>query len=319
VRLSGECAVLSSRHYHDWVYFRIMDDREPTVRSRELGESLRAAMESAGLTGHELGRRLEWAPSRISRLLSGKRGGSDIEIAEFLAVCGAKRTERRRLVELCREVGRPGLLQQHGERLPKQLRTLMDLEDKCIRAADYQAILIPGLLQTRDYARSAMRGTGTLPVDEIEDRVAARCARQEKISYATRYVFFLHEHVLRLPVGDGAVMSDQLHHLLMLSVRPYIEVRVVPVAHGAHAAVAGSFKFMEFAEFNPVVYLESETTALFLEETAEITAYRRILDSLAETALGEGQSRELIARLAIELYGHREDHDAGLAQEQLQR
>jgi transcriptional regulator with XRE-family HTH domain len=296
-----------------------MDDREPTVRSRELGESLRAAMESAGLTGHELGRRLEWAPSRISRLLSGKRGGSDIEIAEFLAVCGAKRTERRRLVDLCREVGRPGLLQQHGERLPKQLRTLMDLEDKCIRAADYQATLIPGLLQTPGYARAVIKRIVNVPADEVEDRVTARLARQDTINYSTRYAFFLPEQVLRFPVGNASVMSDQLHHLLRMSVRPYIELRVVPVAHGAHAAVAGSFKLLEFAEFNSVVYLESETTALFLEERAEITAYRRILESLAATALGEGESKDLIAHLAIELYGHREDHDEGLVQEQLQR
>jgi Domain of unknown function (DUF5753) len=65
---------------------------------------------------------------------------------------------------------------------------------------------------------------------------------------------------------------------------------------------------MEFAEFRPVAYLESETTSLFLEKPEEIAAYRRILGSLAETALGERESAELIATLATGLYADREDH-----------
>jgi hypothetical protein len=84
-------------------------------------------MESAGLTGHELGWRLEWGPAGFSGCCREQRGGSDIEIAEFLAVCKVKRTERRRPVELCCGVGRRGLLQQHGESLskPHPLRTFL--------------------------------------------------------------------------------------------------------------------------------------------------------------------------------------------------
>jgi hypothetical protein len=66
---------------------------------------------------------------------------------------------------------------------------------------------------------------------------------------------------------------------------------------------------MEFAEFRPVVFLDSETSTLFLEQREEVTAYQRILGALADTALDEGQSRELIAAVATELYADREDHD----------
>ena len=118
-----------------------------------------------------------------------------------------------------------------------------------------------------------------------------------------------HEFVLRLPVGGPVAMSDQLHHLLRMSVRSYLTLRVVPASLGAHAATAGSFKLMEFAEFKPVAYLESETSSLFLEKPEETRAYQRILGALAGTALGEGESRELIATLATELYPDREDHD----------
>jgi hypothetical protein len=72
--------------------------------------------------------------------------------------------------------------------------------------------------------------------------------------------------------------------------------------------VTGSFTLLEFAEFRPVAYLESQTASLFLEKPEEIAAYRHILGLLAETALGERESTELIATLATELYADREDY-----------
>ena len=104
-------------------------------------------------------------------------------------------------------------------------------------------------------------------------------------------------------------MVEQLHMLVQISARPYLILWVMPICLGAHAATAGSFSFMEFAEFKPVVYLEGETSSLFLEKPDEIAAYRNILGALAQTTLREGQSREMIARLATEYYGNREDHD----------
>jgi hypothetical protein len=105
------------------------------------------------------------------------------------------------------------------------------------------------------------------------------------------------------------VMSEQLHHLLRMSLRPFLTLRVVPAALSAHAAITGTFTLMEFAHFNPVVYLGDETSSLFLETLEEIESYQRILGKLAQTALGEGESRQMIATLATELYADREDDD----------
>ncbi|MDQ3987676.1 MAG: helix-turn-helix domain-containing protein [Actinomycetota bacterium] len=288
-----------------------MYDREPTIRSRELGEGLRRAMEQAGLNGKETARLLDWSTSRLSRLVSGKRGGNEVDVSAFLAVCQVTGTERTRLLALCREQNTPGWLQQHGSRLPQQLVTLIDHENKAIAISDFQAMVVPGLLQTGDYARALIREAGTVPISEIEERVAARLARQSLFSRErpAQFTFYLHEAVLRLPVGGSVVMSDQLHHILRMSVRSYLTLRVVPASLGAHAAINGSFKLLEFADFKPVAYLESETSSLFLEKPEETRAYRRILGALAGTALGEGQSRELIATVATELYADREDHD----------
>src|SRR5690242_11884029 len=148
-----------------------MRDREPTIRSRELGEGLRRAMKNAGFHASEMARQLEWSPSRVSRLLAGKR-------------------------------------QQHGARLPKQLRTLIDHENKAVAISQFEFNLIPGLLQTGNYARALIEEAGMHPEDEITDRVAARLGRQHLLSRrnAQRCAFYIHEFALRLPVGGPEVM-----------------------------------------------------------------------------------------------------------------
>ncbi|HEU5469032.1 MAG TPA: helix-turn-helix transcriptional regulator [Actinophytocola sp.] len=285
-----------------------MPDREPTIRSRELGEGLRVAMEKAGLTGAEVARLLDWSPSWVSRLLTGRRGCTEADVGSFLGICRVRGKERARLMALVHEQNTPGWLQQHGSGLPKQLVTLIDHENKATAISFFQSVIIPGILQTGEYARAIISGNVNVPASEVEDRVAARLARQSLFSRErpARFAFFLHELVLHLPVGGSQVMSDQLHHLLRLSVRPYITLRVVPAALGAYASTAGPFTFMEFADFKPVTYLESETSSLFLEKIDETQAYRNILSALAETALAEGQSRELIGTIATTRY---EEHD----------
>ena len=266
----------------------------------------------ARLTGKQAAQMLSWSPSFVSLLLSGKRGASEVDIAAFLGVCRVQGPERDRLLALCREQDTPGWLQQHGSRMPKQLVTLIDHENKAVAISDFEAIFVPGLLQTGEYARAVISRNVNVPPEEVDDRVAARLARQSLFSRdrPDRFTFYLHESVLRTPVGGLAVMRDQLHHLVRMSTRSYLALRVVSVSLGAHAAMTGAFRLMEFAEFKPVTYLESETSSLFLEKPEESTAYQRILGALAQTALGEGESRELVSTLATEFYADREDqHD----------
>src|SRR6478672_2308465 len=288
-----------------------MPHRDPTIRSRELGDGLRQAMEATGLTGKQAAAMLSWSPSFVSMLLTGKRQASEVDIAAFPGVCRVKGPQRDRLLALCRDQDTPGWFQQHGSRMPKQLVTLIDHENKAVTISEFEAVGVPGLLQTGEYARAVISRVVNVPPEEVQDRVAARLARQSLFSRdrPAAFTFYLHESVLRLPVGGPAVMAGQLRQLRWMSMRSYLTLRAVPTALGAHAAMTGAFRLMEFAEFKPVAYLESETSSLFLERPEEIRAYRRILAALADTALSEGQSRELIAALATELYPDGEDHD----------
>jgi len=173
----------------------------------------------------------------------------------FLGVCRVKGAERDRLLALCHDQYTPGWFQQHGSRLPKQLVTLINREDKTVDYSDVQPMLVPGLLQTGDYASAVISRVANVPAAEVEERVAARLARQRLFNrdWPPRFTFYLHESALRLPVGGPEVMAEQLCHLLRMSVRSSVTLRVIPVALGAHAATAGPFIFMEFAEFRPLV------------------------------------------------------------------
>lgn len=294
-----------------------MRDRIPTVRSRTLGEGLHQVMKDAGLNMSQVARQLDWSPSRVSRLLSGKRGGSGYDVASFLAACGAKAADKDRLMELVEDQYRKSWFQQHGVRLPKQVRALINHEKEATAIRQFEYTLMPGLLQTGAYTRALLTESGRVPEEEIGGRVSARLGRKNVFSKPKppECTFFIHEFALLLPVGGPDVMAEQLHELLRMSVRPNITIRVVPTANGGHPGTSGPFTLMEFKEIKPIVYLESETSCLFLEMPLEIAAYESILDALDKPALPEGQSRAFIEGLA-ERYSGGEGHD--LEEEQLQ-
>lgn len=273
-----------------------------TIKSRELGDALRSAMENANLSGKHAAHVLGWSESKVSRMLTGRQPVTETDVASLLALCMIKGEERERLLALAREHDQPGWVQTY--RLTDKLRTLINHEVRATDIMEFEPCFIPGLLQTEDYARTLLERSATLSPDLIESRVTTRLSRQTLFSRLDppTCTFLLHEQAMRLPVGGPVVMSNQLHHLLRLSVRSCITIRLIPVAIGAHAGVAGAFRLMESVEYQPVVYIEEENGVHYLEEPAEIAAYNKIFTALANCALDEGQSRDLIADLAVELY-----------------
>ena len=288
-----------------------MDDQLANLRSRELGLACRAAMEARGLSGLGIAKLLDWSQPRVSRLLSGKRGTRPVDVAAFLAHCQVTGSERDRLIELAEEQRKEDWLQQFGARVPEQVRTYVDHELRATAIQYFSMVMVPGILQTEGYARALIARNANVPPEELEARVQARLARR-RIFNAERppnYTFFIHEVVLWLAAGSNAVMSDQLHDLLRMSVRDRIGIRIIPRSSGVHAGMAGSFVLLSSGEYQPVVYLEGETTGTFLEKTETINAYRNVWKSLTDAALDDLRSRELIGNLALELYSSAEGED----------
>jgi uncharacterized protein DUF5753/helix-turn-helix protein len=275
-----------------------MPRRLSTVRGRELGEGLRKAVGAANLNGRELAGMLGWDPAKLSDLLNGKGGVTELEVAHLLGVCRTPVAERDHLLTLYREASTTGWWQQHGSTLPIKVRTLIEHENIATSLINWQMNLIPGLLQTADYMRAVILACATAPTTEVEQRVSARLARHSIFDRRLPCTFYLHEQVLHLPVGGVEVLSAQLHHLLRMSVRPYLSLRVLPTARGAHAGLAGTFTWLGFPKINPMVFLESENASLFVEDEASIKGYRKVLGALDRSSLDEEESRRLISTLA---------------------
>ncbi|HEV7979933.1 helix-turn-helix transcriptional regulator [Amycolatopsis sp.] len=264
----------------------------PTLRSRELGDGLRAAMREAGMGVRELARRLDWTHPYLSHLLSGNRAVSELDLISIVVACHVKREERDRLFGLQGNLGTQGWLQQYGPGVVEQ-RTLVDNVRKATSLAEVQLAVVPRLLQTENYARAILGHAS-------EREVRARLARQSIFNRSTqpKMTFFVHEIALRVVAGDAAVTSEQLHDLLRMSVRPSVELRIIPSAAGALAA---SFTVMEFADFTPIVCLEGEVSTVFLEQPYQVAFYQRILSVVAGSALDRRASHELTTSLAVEL------------------
>lgn len=279
-----------------------MYDHEPTVRSRELGLALLRAIGTAGLNQSDLANVLAWSPSKVSRMVSGKRCASSEDVSAVLAVGGIVGPKRRELLEMARHATERGWWQEFGDRLPAELRTLSDHEDSALTITGFETAVIPGLLQTSDYAKALFAATPVIPEPEIKDRVLTRARRQRIFDrqFPALFRFFIDEYALRRTGPGPRIMCGQVHHLLRMSVRPYIEVRVIPDAVGFHAGQQ-PFQLMEFTEINPVLHIENLTSVLFLERSDSIQSYRRNIDALSKVALDEERSRSWLTELARQL------------------
>jgi hypothetical protein len=279
-----------------------MYDQEPTVRSRELGLALLRAIGTAGLNQSDLANLLAWSPSKVSRMISGKRCASSEDVAAVLAVGRIVGPKRQELLEMARHATERGWWQEFGDRLPAELRTLSDHEDSALTITNFETTVIPGLLQTPEYATALFRATPVIPDSEIDDRVLARKRRQRICDrqFPARFRFFIDEYAIARKGAGREIMSGQVHHLLRMSVRPYIEIRVVPEDVGFHAG-QHPFQLMEFTEINPVLFIENPTSVLFLERKDTIDSYRRNVAALSKVALDEDRSRSWLAALASRL------------------
>ena len=277
----------------------------PTVRGRRLRYELRRLREQAGLTRDEVARRLEWSGSKVSRIETGQSRAQTGDVRDLLDIYGVQGDEAEALVQLAREARKRGWWTAYNDVFTG---TYVGLEAEASAMRTYQPQIIPGLLETEDYARALIRaGLVRADPDEIERRVQARMARQEVLTRPDAPAIWavLDEPIIRRPVGGPAVMRAQLQHLIDITATPNskITLQILPLTVGAHPGLSGPFVMLDFPspEDPPVVYLETATDGLYLEETAETERYTLMFDHLRASALSSNESSDLISRVAGEM------------------
>ena len=274
-------------------------EHSPTVRRRRLALELRRLREAARLTCEEVAEHLECSASKISRVETGRVSVSPRDVRDMLELYGVPADQRESLVQLARDSRQKGWWHAYSDTMQPQMATYIGLESAASEIRIYEVSLIPGLLQTEDYARAVIRaGMVNSPAEDIERRVSLLMARQPAVvrDDPPKVWAVLDEAALRRRVGGSGLMRLQLEHLLAQAALPNVAVQVIPFAGGAHPAMGRPFIILVFPERvdTDVVYLEDLTSALYVEDVDEVDRYNMFFNHLRATALSFDASAALI-------------------------
>jgi transcriptional regulator with XRE-family HTH domain len=258
------------------------------------------------MTGEEVASRFDWSASKVSRIETCRSPVTAADLRRLLDLYEVPEPIRQRLTELCRTASQRGWWDTYGETLSFDYSTFIALENDAESERFYGQMMLPGLLQTSQYAEAVVRvGLLAAPPGEIARRVQARMARQRLLAKdgTLRLSVVLDEGALRRQVGGPDVMADQIAHLIRMAEHPNVTLQVLPFAKGAHVAMPGSFTLLRFPGPVPsyVAYLEHMTDELFIENEGEAYHYSIAFDLLSELALQPEESVALAAQIAREI------------------
>jgi transcriptional regulator with XRE-family HTH domain len=285
--------------------YDLASNQSPTVRRRRLALELRRLREAARLTCEEVAERLECSASKISRVETGRVSVSPRDVRDMLEIYGAGEEQRESLVQLARESKQKGWWHAYGDSVQPHFATYLGLESAASEIRIYEVNMIPGLLQTEDYARTVITaGMVNSPRAEIERRVALGMERQRLTRSSPPKVWtVLDEAGLRRQVGGPEVMRAQLEYLRELAGLRNVSLQVIPFSGGAHPGMGKPFVILVFGEsIDPdVVYLEDLTSALWVEDVHQVDRYNVLFNHLQAAALSFDESAALICSVLKEM------------------
>jgi transcriptional regulator with XRE-family HTH domain len=270
---------------------------------RQLGAELRRLRDRAGRTVAETAAGLGWSESKLSRIETAVIGIRDPDLERLLDLYAVAGKERTRLFTLAGQARQRAWWEVYGNALPDPYESYIGFEAEAVSISTYEVQVVPGLLQTAEYASAVTQADGVFEDREvIEQRVAVRMARQAVLAreHPPKLSAVLDEAVLRRPIGGPDVQRRQLLRLVEASEQPMITIQVLPFSVGAHRALAGSFIVLEFSSDSDhaLVYSEGMTGGVFRSKPAELDSYLASFKSLRGQALSAKDSVDFITDIA---------------------
>jgi hypothetical protein len=256
------------------------------------------------MTGDQVADRVGWSASKLSRIENAHTVPGDAEIRQLLDLYDVEGHYADELFALAQEAAGRGWWETYSPTLPPDYAWLIGLEAEAQAALSWEPLIVPGLLQTGDYAREVTNGylerIDPVPPSETRRRVEARLARQRVLTRDNplQLSIVLDQSVLHRRFGDRSVMRSQIKRLLDLSERDNISLRILQL-DGRHPIGTGAFVLLQFGEvhdvtYQDVVYIENLTGGRYVEEEDEVFRYKRAFDRLSDLALDEQKSREIL-------------------------
>jgi len=222
-----------------------------TVPRRQLGRYLRDLRNRSRLTVRMAAQKLEWSEAKIWRIETGQTSLRSLDVEAMGKVYGAPPDLTEALMGLAKETKARGWWHAYGDVIPEGFDLYIGLEEAVSALSWYESELVPGLLQTEDYARTVIQADKPdVDDDQIERRVHVRMARQALPTRATAPPtadVILNEAILRRPVGGPQIMAAQLERLADSASLPNVSVRVLPFSAGLHhGLMSGPFEILRF-------------------------------------------------------------------------
>jgi transcriptional regulator with XRE-family HTH domain len=290
------------------------DRGNPTVRRRRLAAELRRLRERTGLTGEEVAERLGWSGSKISRIELHRTGIKQADLRQLLDLYGVEEPYREDLIALARESAQRGPLKRITSGFPPEAEygAYLSAEAEAESIWNWEPQIVPGLLQTPDYARAATEPWQTMfpgPPSEIDRRVEARLLRQQVLSRdpPLELSVVIDESVLYRRFGDRAVMRQQLERLVEVSELPNVEVRIYKLDADDAPLATGAFSYMQFpyvhdVPFHDIVSVEHLQGSYYREDEDQTYRYRVAFEYLVRRSLSPAESREVISATTREAW-----------------
>jgi transcriptional regulator with XRE-family HTH domain len=290
----------------------------PTLRHKRLAARLVQLRNDQGYTATEVAKRAGWAPSKLSRVENRQYAPDPDDVALLLDIYGvteeADPRQRAELLKLARDARRSGWWDDY--RLPASYSDYVGLEAEATVLRNWEPGIVPGLLQTADYARELIaRRAPELSDRQVEERVEARMERQQKLLYGPDPLALwavVEEGAFHRMVGDRQVMAAQLEHLIKMTEAEHITLQVLPFSAGV-APAGGPFAVLSFEEPDrEIVYVETPAGDLFVEELQQVESFLIAFVRVMEAAMNVRDTLDLISARLDQVQGT--DHgQAGLA------
>ncbi|GAA4889286.1 helix-turn-helix transcriptional regulator [Saccharopolyspora cebuensis] len=276
-----------------------------TVRRRRLAATLRSLREAAEITPEQVMDEMGWSRSKVSKVETANMGVSVADVRVLCELYAAEDGVRDWLVRTARDARRTHWWDAYDEALPERFRDYLELESEATAIHHFEIDLVPGLLQTKDYASALMTAYAReLGPAATEAQVELRMQRQTKFREAGMHLSaIVDESALLRCIGSASTRRAQLRQLLDHLDDPHTDLRVLPMSAGAHAASGSPFGHLFFQEPIPsVVFLDNLAGSLYIERAEEVAQFGKAFRTLRQMASDAEESAKLL-RAALTAVG----------------
>jgi transcriptional regulator with XRE-family HTH domain len=281
-----------------------MAGRSPKVRRRRLGIELRQLREGAEYTIEQVAARLEVSDSKISRIENGQVGATPRDVRDMAALYGVTGQRMENLMQLARETREKPWWHEYSD-----LRLdYAAYEAEASSILIFSPVILPGLLQTADYARAVLHAIRLdQPPEKIERFVEFRMKRQGRLTEPNPPTLWavIDEAILCRMIGGPKVMHQQIQSLIQMASLPNVTLQLIPFSGGAHAGLDGPFMIIRFPEptDRDMIYFEHTDWEHYLDDPKAIALYLTLFDHIRAAALKPDDSTKRLIDRADQLDG----------------